>query len=69
LSGSAVWYSAIMAGEAEAAQGVFHHLVVFGGTKNHADRRAFMSFANVTIQGLQIKLHFAEVLGLESADL
>ena len=51
------------------AQGVLDDLVVLAGAEQHADRRALVRLADVAVEGLQVELQLAEVLGLELADL
>ena len=51
------------------AEGVFDDLVVLRGTEEHADRRLLVRLLHVAVEGLQVELELAEMLGLELDDL
>ena len=48
-----------------AAEGVLHHLAVFGGAEEHADGRPLVRFAHVPVEGFEVELQFAQILRLE----
>ena len=52
-------------GREGAAEGVLHHLGIFGGAKKHADRGAFVGLAHVAVESFEIEPQLAEVFGLE----
>ena len=51
------------------AQGVLDDLVVLRGAEQHADGRPLVRLLHVAVEGLQVELELAEVLGLELVDL
>ena len=51
-----------------AAEGVFDDFTVLGGAQEKADGGVFVGFANVAIEGFEVELEFAEVLGFEAVD-
>ena len=51
------------------AQGIFDDLVVFGGAQQHADGRLLVRLLHVAVEGFQVELELAQVLGLELDDL
>ncbi len=52
-----------------AAEGVLDHFVVFAGAQEHADRWTFVRLADVAVEGFQIELQLAQMLGLELTEL
>ena len=56
-------------GRKRAAEGVFDHLTVLRRAQKYADRRVFMGFAVIAIEGFEIELQLAEILGLEAVYL
>jgi hypothetical protein len=52
-----------------SAQSVLDHFAVFACAEEDADGRAFVRFPEIAVQGFEIKLHFAQVLGLEAFNL
>ena len=51
------------------AQGVLDDLVVLRRAEQHADGRPLVRLLHVAVEGLQVELQFAEMLGLELVDL
>lgn len=52
-----------------AAEGIFHDFSVLGGAEQEADGGIFVGFADVAVEGFEVELQFAEVLGFEAVDL
>jgi hypothetical protein len=48
-----------------AAEGILDYFGVFGGAEEHADGGTFMGLAHVAVEGFEVELQLAEVLGLE----
>jgi hypothetical protein len=52
-----------------AVEGVFDDFRVLGGAEQEANGGVCVRFTDVAVEGFEVKLQLAEVLGLEAADL
>jgi len=49
-----------------AAEAILDDLAVLGGAEQQADGRALVGFAHIAVEGFEVEIEFAEVLGLKA---